>query len=300
MHSEITLLSLLCCNGHLCEAQNKRMASVDRQRAGAGKRSGNWRAELSRRANACANRSRRQASQGKHQSGAPQAFLNGTPFKFKCYGPLNDLKRFVQRMPIWPMSARRCYSCALVAAARSHTRAIARLHSTARQLPERLPAPARCPSTDTILLFCASQGWSLQQSNLNWLCKPEHLASRSQLLKVRAARSLRAPLRCLTMCLCVLCPPPPLPARAVASAACLARISLRARRACARSRATSLLPACCFPSCALLHPCSPWLTFVFFGAQIYSSGAAYPFPPPSSPPPPCPPPSPPLPPPEPP
>ena len=124
MHSKITLLSLLCCNGHLCEAQNKRMASVDRQRAGAGKRSGNWRAELSRRANACANRSRRQASQGKHQSGA---FL-------KCYGPLNDLKRFVQtydisyiyivqRMPIWPGGA----SCALVAAAHSHKRA--RLHA---------------------------------------------------------------------------------------------------------------------------------------------------------------------------
>ena len=46
-----------------------------------------WRAELSRRANACANRSRRHASQGKQQSGAPQAFLNATPFKFKCYGP---------------------------------------------------------------------------------------------------------------------------------------------------------------------------------------------------------------------
>ena len=87
MHSEITLL---CCNGHLCEAQNNRMESEDRQRAGAGKRSGNWRAVQSRRANARAKHSRRQASQGKQQSGAPQAFLNGTPFKFKCYGHLND------------------------------------------------------------------------------------------------------------------------------------------------------------------------------------------------------------------
>ena len=83
MHSEITLL---CCNGHLCEAQNNRMESEDRQRAGAGKRSGNWRAVQSRRANPRAKHSRRQASQGKQQSGAPQAFLNATPFKFKCYG----------------------------------------------------------------------------------------------------------------------------------------------------------------------------------------------------------------------
>ena len=45
------------------------------------------------------------------------------------------------------------------------------------------------------------------------------------------------------------CTAPPLPARAVASAARLARISLRARRACARPRATSLPPACCCPTC---------------------------------------------------
>ena len=207
--------------------------------------------------------------------------LKGVAFKNACGAPLCCLP--------WLACLRECLA-----------RAFARLLCTARQLPERLPAPARCLSSDSILLFCASQRWPLQQSKVISLCKPEPPASSSQFVKVRAARSLRAPLRCLTMCLCVLCPPRPLPARAVASAARLARISLRARRACARSRATSLLPACCFPSCALLHPCSRWLTLFYFGAQIYSSGAAYPFPPPSSPPPPCPPPSPPLPPPEPP
>ena len=62
---------------------------------------------------------------------------------------LRPLKRFEKvrsRMPIRPMSARRCSLSlaghALVAAAHSHTRARARLISIARQLPERLLASA--------------------------------------------------------------------------------------------------------------------------------------------------------------
>ena len=206
-------------------------------------------------------------------------------------------------MPIWPMSARRCYSCALVAAAHSHTRARARLISIARQLPERLPASA-LPVADA-LPSCWSALRRYVQCSRAVCGHGEDAANVSLLHRVDTSSGCAQPLgpqRSPPLLAHVpVCTAPPLPARAVASAARLARISLRARRACARSRATSLLPACCFPSCALLHPCSRWLTLFYFGAQIYSySGAAYPFPPPSSPPPPCPPPSPPLPPPEPP
>ena len=116
--------------------------------------------------------------------------LKGVPFKNACGAPLCCLP--------WLACLRECLA-----------RAFARLLCTARQLPERLPAPARCLSSDSILLFCASQRWPLQQSKVISLCKPEPPASSSQFVKVRAARSLRAPLRCLTMCLCVLCPPGP-------------------------------------------------------------------------------------------
>ena len=62
---------------------------------------------------------------------------------------LRPFKRFEKvrsRMPIWPMSARRCYSCALVAAAHSHTRA--RLHACSASPANCLSAcsPARCLS----------------------------------------------------------------------------------------------------------------------------------------------------------
>ena len=258
MHSEITLLSLLCCNGHLCEAQNKRMASVDRQRAGAGKRSGNWRAELSRRANACANHSRRQASQGKHQSGAPQAFLNGTPFKFKCYGPLNDLKRFVQRMPIWPMSARRCYSCALVAAAHSHTRARARLISIARQLPERLLASA-LPVADA-LPSCWSALRRYVQCSRAVCGHGEDAANVSLLHRVDTSSGCAQPLgpqRSPPLLAHVpVCTAPPLPARADGSAAFWPASSCgHAAHARDRARLVCLLPAAAPP--APHQPCTP-------------------------------------------
>ena len=169
---------------------------------------------------------------------------------------LRPLKRFEKvrsRMPIWPMSARRCYSCALVAAAHSHARARARLISIARQLPERLLASA-LPVADA-LPSCWSALRRYVQCSRAVCGHGEDAANVSLLHRVDTSSGCAQPLgpqRSPPLLAHVpVCTAPPLPARAVASACCFqARICLRARRACARPRATSLPPACCCPTCA--------------------------------------------------
>ena len=122
--------------------------------------------------------------------------------------PFKRLKRFVQGC-----QSGQCRPGGAIPARLSPQRAPTRARLHACTAP-----PANCPSAcprqraahplTPYRLFCASQGWSVQQSKVNSLCKPAHPVSSSQFVKVRAAWSHRAPLRCLPMCLCVLCPPP--------------------------------------------------------------------------------------------